>query len=228
MDNNLVQQTTGAILSIINILVPLAGAYVALYKAGVVDFIKSKIGLINDAETRTVVENAFDKVEELIEDAIVSAESTTKKELLPLIEEGKVSKDSLKQIGVDVKNNVKNQLSDELVEALKSEIKDVEGYINTKVESQLAKLKLDPDSPVQKTTVQEPEKPVVDTTQLENENTQLKIDKDNLSQQNVALQSNVESLTQNVSDLSAQLEQTKNANVELQNKFSQIASAIQL
>jgi hypothetical protein len=228
MDNNLVQQTTGAILSIINILVPLAGAYVALYKAGVVDFIKSKIGLINDAETRTVVENAFDKVEELIEDAIVSAESTTKKELLPLIEEGKVSKDSLKQIGVDVKNNVKNQLSDELVEALKSEIKDVEGYINTKVESQLAKLKLDPDSPVQKTTVQEPEKPVVDTTQLENENTQLKIDKDNLSQQNVALQSNVESLTQNVSDLSAQLEQTKNANVELQNKFSQIASAIQV
>lgn len=213
---------------IIGAIISIAFGYAIVYAKKGLTYIRNKDTLIKDEKLRKIFDDTLDRVDDLISTNIISAENTLKPIILKNIEQGKVSKDELNSLAIVVKDNVLKQLGSDSVNVLNSSVGDLNSYLENRVESILSELKLDPNSPVEKTTVKEPEKPVVDTTQLENENTQLKADKENLSQQNIELQSKVASLTQNVSDVSAQLEQTKNANVELQNKVNQIASAIQV
>jgi hypothetical protein len=213
---------------IIGAIISIACGYAIVYAKKGVSYLKSKDSLIKDDKLRKIFDDTLDRVDDLISINIISAENTLKPIILDDIAKGKVSKDELKSLAIIVKDNVIKQLGDNSVQVLNNSIGDLNSYLENRIEEVLAELKLDPSVPVSKTVLPEVITPVIDTTALENENAQLKADKENLSQQNVDLKSSVESLTQNVSDLSSQLEQAKSANVELQNKVSQIASAIQL
>lgn len=223
------QQTTNILIQIIiGGLISACFAYGIKYVKKGINYFKSKDTLIEDEKLRKIFDKTLDRVDSLISTNIISTENTLKPIILKDIEQGKVTKDELNNLSNVVRDNVLKQLGNDSVNVLNSSIGDLNSYLENRVESILSELKLDPNSPVQKTVLPEVITPVVDTTQLENENNQLKADRENLSQQNVALKSTVESLTQNVTDLNSQLEQIKNTNVELQNKFNQIASAIQV
>lgn len=226
MNTDLYQQTIGAIISTLQILIPLGGAFYAFYKGKGVEFVETKINTIQDTKTKDLVQCAFDRVDELLTDGITSAENTVKQDLIKQISEGKVSKDSLKQIGVDVVSNVISQLNDKTINALKEEISDVESYVNNRLETKLANLKLDTTSSVSKTTVQEPTQPVVDTTELENQLVQANNDKDSLSQQINQLQKTQNDLQNTNNQLNQTISSVQSENESLKAQLSNIQNAL--
>lgn len=218
MDNQLYNQTLGAIISIVQILLPLGSAFYGFCKVGGVKYIKSKIGLISDSRTRDLVNDGFDRIVDLLDTEITNAESTAKPLILQKIAEGQLNKDSLKDIGVKVAKSVMNQLPEKTINLLQQEVNDVSLYVNKKLEERLDKLKLDPTSGVQKTILPEIIVPIVDTNELTNKLSQLQTEKENLSIQvnQIAIdKANIEQannqLTQQIADLQNKLNVINNA-----------------
>ena len=218
MDNQLLNQTLGAIISIVQILLPLGSAFYGFYKVGGVKFIKSKIGLISDSRTRDLVNAGFDRIVDLLDTEITNAESTAKPLILQKIAEGQLNKDSLKDIGVEVAKSVMSQLPEKTINLLQQEVNDVSVYVNKKLEQRLDKLKQDPNSGVSKTILPEVIVPVVDTNELTNKLNQVQVERDNLLQQvnQIAIdKSNIEQannqLVNQVNDLTNKLNVINNA-----------------
>jgi len=218
MDNQLLtQQTLGAIVSILQIAIPIGIAFLGLYKAKVVDYINIKIATIKDEKTRKLVQDCFDRVDDLLDTEISNAENTTKKEFLLNIANGTLNKDSLETIGLDVVASVTNQLNEKTTTILSQEVTDVQGYIASRLEKILGDLKVDDSSSVSKTILPEIPQTVVDNTELQNQLAQLQSDKDTLTQQIAQVTSDKSNIEQANAQLSSQVN-------DLNNQVSQLAN----
>ena len=83
----------------------------------------------------------LNKVDELLRTNIIALENTVKKDMLVLIEDGKIEKDELKKLAQDVKENVLNQLGEDSIAVLNGTIGDVNGYLEVRIEEKLAEIK---------------------------------------------------------------------------------------
>jgi len=226
MDNQLLNQTLGAIISIVQILLPLGSAFYGFYKVGGVKFIKSKIGLISDSRTRDLVNAGFDRIVDLLDTEITNAESTAKPLILQKIAEGQLNKDSLKDIGVEVAKSVMSQLPEKTINLLQQEVNDVSVYVNKKLEQRLDKLKQDSNSGVSKTILPEVITPIVDTTELENKNIELTNKNSTLSDEVNDLQNANLQLTQNSEQVQTEKDNLLAQVNQLQAKLDTINNAI--
>ena len=138
----LLQDTIIQLLGIvIGGILAIASAYATLFVAKATQKAKVEIEKLNDERQRKIVDATLDKVDELLRTNIVALENTTKKDMLALIEDGKIEKEELKKLAEDVKVNVLNQLGEGSIAILNETLGDVNGYLEVRIEEKLAEIK---------------------------------------------------------------------------------------
>lgn len=137
LQNGLVQLLT----IIIGGALGIASAYVALFVQKANTKAKLEIAKIKDEEAQALLLNTLEKTEKLITTNIIAMENTVKKDLVKAIADGKVSKDELATLSVNVKENVLKQLGENSLNILNEGIGDLSGYIEVKIEESLAEFK---------------------------------------------------------------------------------------
>ena len=139
---NLLENTVIQLLGIIiGGLLAIASAYETLFVAKATQKAKVEIEKLNDERQRKIVDATLDKVDELLRTNIIALENTTKKDMLALIDDGKIEKDELKKLAQDVKINVLNQLGEDSLAILNDTLGDVNGYLEARIEEKLAEIK---------------------------------------------------------------------------------------
>ena len=138
----LLQNTVIQLLGIvIGGILAIASAYATLFVAKATQKAKVEIEKLNDERQRKIVDATLDKVDELLRTNIIALENTTKKDMLALIDDGKIEKDELKKLAQDVKINVLNQLGEDSLAILNDTLGDVNGYLEARIEEKLAEIK---------------------------------------------------------------------------------------
>ena len=139
---NLLENTVIQLLGIIiGGLLAIASAYATLFVAKATQRAKEKKEKLNDERQRKIVNETLNKVDELLRTNIIALENTTKKDMLALIEDGKIEKEELKKLAEDVKVNVLNQLGEGSIAILNETLGDVNGYLEVRIEEKLAEIK---------------------------------------------------------------------------------------
>ena len=139
---NLLENTVIQLLGIIiGGLLAIASAYATLFVAKATQKAKVEIEKLNDERQRKIVNATLNKVDELLRTNIIALENTTKKDMLALIEDGKIEKEELKKLAEDVKVNVLNQLGEGSIAILNETLGDVNGYLEVRIEEKLAEIK---------------------------------------------------------------------------------------
>lgn len=138
----MLQETALQLLSVIlGGFIAIATAYVGLLVAKATQKAKIEVAKLEDERVQAMFNNAIDKTEKLIQTNIVAMENTVKKELLDSVKDGKVDRDELKKLAEKVRDNVLNQLTDGTLDILNNGIKDINSYIEVKIEEVLAEIK---------------------------------------------------------------------------------------
>ena len=138
----LLQNTIIQLLGIIiGGILAIASAYATLFVAKATQKAKVEIEKLSDERQRKIVNATLNKVDELLRTNIVALENTVKKDMLVLIDDGKIEKDELKKLAQDVKINVLNQLGEDSLAILNDTLGDVNGYLEVRIEEKLAEIK---------------------------------------------------------------------------------------
>ena len=116
-------------------------------------YLRSKTSLIKDQQAKQIVDNTIEKVEKLINDNIIKTENVSKPIMVQALQDGKIEKAELVKLRDEVRENVLSQLSQDSIDVLNNSLVDVEKYIDTKIESQLAILKEQEGIPVNHTVI---------------------------------------------------------------------------
>ena len=139
----LLQNTVIQLLGIgIGGILAIASDYATLFVAKVTQKAKIETEKLNDERQRKIINATLNKVDELLRTNIIALENTAKKDMLALIEDGKIEKDELKKLAQDVKINVLNQLGEDSLAILNDTLGDVNGYLEARIEEKLAEIKV--------------------------------------------------------------------------------------
>ena len=139
----LLQNTVIQLLGIIiGGILAIASAYATLFVAKATQKAKAETEKLNDERQRKIVNATLNKVDELLRTNIIALENTTKKDMLALIDDGKIEKDELKKLAQDVKINVLNKLGEDSLAILNDTLGDVNGYLEARIEEKLAEIKV--------------------------------------------------------------------------------------
>ena len=122
-------------------LLAIASAYMTLFVAKATQKAKVETKKLKDERQRKIINTTLNKVDELLRTNIIALENTTKKDMLALIEDGKIEKEELKKLAEDVKVNVLNQLGEGSIAILNETLGDVNGYLEVRIEEKLAEIK---------------------------------------------------------------------------------------
>lgn len=120
----------------------------ALYQFGM--YYSSNRSKIKNEKLRDLADYAFNALNIAVTDNIESVEATSKKVLLQKISEGELTKEALPSLAKEVAENVKAQLSENVLRDIQYTVEDFDSYLDTLIEKKLGRLKLDPESPVKK------------------------------------------------------------------------------
>ena len=122
-------------------LLAIASAYMTLFVAKATQRAKAETEKLNDERQRKIANATLNKVDELLRTNIIALENTVKKDMLVLIEDGKIEKEELKKLAQNVKENVLNQLGEGSIAILNETLGDVNGYLEVRIEEKLAEIK---------------------------------------------------------------------------------------
>ena len=138
----LLQDTIIQLLGIvIGGILAIASAYATLFVAKATQKAKSEVEKLNDERQKKLIDATLNRVDELLRTNIIALENTAKKDMLALIDDGKIEKDELKKLAQDVKINVLNQLGEDSLAILNDTLGDVNGYLEARIEEKLAEIK---------------------------------------------------------------------------------------
>lgn len=224
MDNQIIQQSLATVLNICEVIIPFGAFCYAFYKGKGVDFVKAKIGLIDDEDTRKLIGDAFDRVDSLLDTEMSNLEATVKPQLLKDIAEGNLNKDSLKDLGVQAVKAVMAQLPDKSKELLAQEVNDLELYVNKRLEKLLGDAKLNPQSSIQKTVLPEIPQEQLDNDSLRNQLAQAQSQLQQSQAEKDSLFQQVSMITNDKVNIEQQLSQLNNQISDLQNQNQTLAS----
>ena len=122
-------------------LLTIASAYGVYLVSKVIQRIKLKMIKLESEQAQVIFNNALEKVDMLLKTNIVAMENTLKKEISEGIKDGKIEKDELNKLAVNVKENVLNQLGKGSLDILNEGLNDVNGYIEARLEQVLVDIK---------------------------------------------------------------------------------------
>lgn len=122
-------------------VIGIVGALTTVYLNKTILNIKSKTNKIENENQKALVENAFNRVSDLVLVNVIKAQETLVKEIVGKAEDGIFDKSDLKAVADVVKNDVIKQMGTQIENLVKLEIDDLEGYVSALIEKTLAELK---------------------------------------------------------------------------------------
>ena len=136
-----IQQALNDFLTtIITLGLGLLAGVIALYVEKLKVKIKEETMKIRDEKTRELVNNAIDRLDKLIDDNVQAAQVT----LVEQIKKGAVDGydiQDLKDVKQVVVENIYAQLTEDSKQLIETEIRDLDLYVNNKIEIVLAQIK---------------------------------------------------------------------------------------
>ena len=139
--------------TLVNILATIISGLIGIALLQLFTYLRSKTSLIQDEQAKQIVDTTIDKVEKLINANIIKTENVSKPIMVQALQDGKIEKTELVKLRDEVRENVLSQLSQDSIDVLNDSLVDVEKYIDTKIESQLAILKEQDGIPVNHTVI---------------------------------------------------------------------------
>ena len=139
--------------TLVNILATIISGLIGMALLQLFTYLRNKTSLIQDEQAKQIVDNTIDKVEKLINANIIKTENVSKPIMIQALQDGKIEKAELVKLRDEVRENVLSQLSQDSIDVLNDSLVDVEKYIDTKIESQLAILKEQEGIPVNHTVI---------------------------------------------------------------------------
>ena len=139
--------------TLVNLLATIISGLIGIALLQLFTYLRSKTSLIQDEQAKQIVDTTIDKVEKLINANIIKTENVSKPIMVQALQDGKIEKAELVKLRDEVRENVLSQLSQDSIDVLNDSLVDVEKYIDTKIESQLAILKQQKDMPVNHTVI---------------------------------------------------------------------------
>ena len=126
---------------VIGCALAIASAYGTLFVAKATQKAKLEMAKLKDEQAKAILNDTLDKVDVLLKTNIVAMENTLKKEISEGIKDGKIEKDELNKLAINVKENVLNQLGKGSLDILNEGLNDVNGYIEARLEQILVEVK---------------------------------------------------------------------------------------
>ena len=139
--------------TLVNILATIISGLIGMALLQLFTYLRNKTSLIQDEQAKQIVDTTIDKVEKLINANIIKTENVSKPIMVQALQDGKIEKAELVKLRDEVRENVLSQLSQDSIDVLNDSLVDVEKYIDTKIESQLAILKEQEGIPVNHTVI---------------------------------------------------------------------------
>ena len=139
--------------TLVNVLATIISGLIGIALLQLFTYLRSKTSLIQDEQAKQIVDTTIDKVEKLINANIIKTENVSKPIMIQALQDGKIEKVELVKLRDEVRENVLSQLSQDSLDVLNDSLVDVEKYIDTKIESQLAILKEQEGIPVNHTII---------------------------------------------------------------------------
>lgn len=139
--------------TLVNVLATIISGLIGIALLQLFTYLRSKTSLIQDEQAKQIVDTTIDKVEKLINANIIKTENVSKPIMVQALQDGKIEKAELVKLRDEVRENVLSQLSQDSIDVLNDSLVDVEKYIDTKIESQLAILKEQEGIPVNHTII---------------------------------------------------------------------------
>ena len=139
--------------TLVNLLATIISGLIGIALLQLFTYLRSKTSLIQDEQAKQIVDTTIDKVEKLINANIIKTENVSKPIMIQALQDGKIEKDELIKLRDEVRENVLSQLTQDSLEVLNDSLVDIEKYIDTKIESQLAILKEQEGIPVNHTVI---------------------------------------------------------------------------
>ena len=139
--------------TLVNLLATIISGLIGIALLQLFTYLRSKTSLIQDEQAKQIVDTTIDKVEKLINANIIKTENVSKPIMVQALQDGKIEKTELVKLRDEVRENVLSQLSQDSIDVLNDSLVDVEKYIDTKIESQLAILKEQEGIPVNHTVI---------------------------------------------------------------------------
>ena len=141
--------------TLVNLLATIISGLIGIALLQLFTYLRSKTSLIQDEQAKQIVDNTIDKVEKLINANIIKTENVSKPIMIQALQDGKIEKAELVKLRDEVRESVLSQLSQDSIDVLNDSLVDVEKYIDTKIESQLAILKEQSGVPVYHTNIEQ-------------------------------------------------------------------------
>ena len=139
--------------TLVNILATIISGLIGIALLQLFTYLRNKTSLIQDEQAKQIVDTTIDKVEKLINANIIKTENVSKPIMIQALQDGKIEKAELIKLRDEVRENVLGQLTQDSLNVLNDSLVDVEKYIDTKIESQLAILKEQEGIPVNHTVI---------------------------------------------------------------------------
>ena len=139
--------------TLVNLLATIISGLIGIALLQLFTYLRNKTSLIQDEQAKQIVDTTIDKVEKLINANIIKTENVSKPIMVQALQDGKIEKAELVKLRDEVRENVLSQLTQDSLNVLNDSLVDVEKYIDTKIESQLAILKEQEGIPVNHTVI---------------------------------------------------------------------------
>jgi hypothetical protein len=122
-------------------LITLAGAYAVLYINKLKIKADAEIEKIADEKQRKLIQDSFERINDLVIKTVGSIENTVAKDLRQMVADGKVDKAELEKYGKQAAEEIYSQLSDDTKALAEVQINDLYKYIMDAIENQVGLIK---------------------------------------------------------------------------------------
>lgn len=106
-----------------------------------IDFAKSKTQLIDDERQRSIIDNALNRLNDLVFGGVRAMEVSVASELREAVKDGKVDRNELLKLKDVVRNEVLAGMNADMKNAIELGVGEIDGYVNTLIENALADIK---------------------------------------------------------------------------------------
>lgn len=127
-------------IMIVTGVVTILGAYAKLTLKKIELKVQAETAKIEDDKTREMILLAFSNVKDVVNNAVITAETTTVAELKKANDDGKLTKEDGDKVFATVKDKVLAQVSEDTKTALNTVIGDFDSYVEDLIHAQLAQI----------------------------------------------------------------------------------------
>ena len=128
-------------VTILSGAIAVVGAYVTLYLRKIMVKLQAETNKITNDVEKQLAQDSLARINELIFQSVLATQVTIVEGLKNASEDGKLNKEDAEKIAESVKKQVLEQLAPDVVSSVKTQINDLDAYINSRIEVELTKVK---------------------------------------------------------------------------------------